>query len=170
MSLPGLFRSRRSRLLLLAALFAPLATCGETGTEPQLSAIKVAFSSQPTSVTAGEKMSPIAVGALNVKNVVATGATPSVTIGLVAGAGSAGAVLAGTLIRDAVAGVATFDDLSVAKAGSGFKLVATSAGLVLATSDAFTVTPGTPTTLSVKTQPANATSGASVSPSVEVSV
>jgi uncharacterized repeat protein (TIGR01451 family) len=66
-----------------------------------------------------------------------TDSTAQVTIALGANPGSG--VLSGTLTRQAANGVATFDDLSINKAGTGYTLVASAAGLGNVTSDAFNV-------------------------------
>ena len=58
--------------------------------------------------------------------------TGPVSIALAAHPG--GATLGGTLTVNAVGGVATFGDLSVDKAGTGYTLRATAAGLPAATS------------------------------------
>jgi hypothetical protein len=69
---------------------------------------------------------------------VVTSSTASVTIAL--GTNTAGAVLGGTTTVSAVAGIATFSNLTVSKPGTGFTLVASSVGLTSATSTAFSVT------------------------------
>ena len=61
----------------------------------------------------------------------------SVTVELAAN--TDGAFLDGTKTVAAVSGVASFGDLSVDKAGSGFTLVATATGAALATSAAFNI-------------------------------
>jgi hypothetical protein len=67
---------------------------------------------------------------------VATATTP-VTMAIAANPGSS--TLSGTLTRTAVNGVATFDNLSLNRAGTGYTLRATAAGLTAATSAAFRV-------------------------------
>ena len=57
---------------------------------------------------------------------------------------SSGAMLTGTLQQAAVNGVATFDNLSLQKAGS-YTLAASAVGPTKATSTAFSVTAGPPT-------------------------
>ena len=60
---------------------------------------------------------------------------------IVIAGGTAGAVLGGTTTVHAVAGVATFSDLVVDKAGAGYTLKVTGGSLTPATTNAFTVTP-----------------------------
>src|SRR5207248_398611 len=76
--------------------------------------------------------------------------------------------LAGTTSVAAVAGVATFSDLSVNKSASGYTLTAAASGLSPATSAAFNVTPGTATQLVFSVQPSNTAAGAAITPAVQV--
>jgi hypothetical protein len=76
-----------------------------------------------------------------------TPATSAVTLAL---GGTTDAVLGGTLTRNAVAGVATFNDVTVNRAGTGVTLVATTAGLTTsAASSSFTVVAAAPANLTV---------------------
>src|SRR5206468_2952607 len=68
-----------------------------------------------------------------------------------------GAVLSGTLTRAAVNGVATFDDLKLDKAGTGYTLVATSGSLPSATSSAFNTTGGGTLTMAISVAPSTGT-------------
>src|SRR5205823_12365907 len=67
-----------------------------------------------------------------------TTSSADVTLGIAHSA----ATLSGTPTRAAVAGVAGFDDLSIAKAGTGYVLTVSSPGLAPADSAAFDVIPG----------------------------
>jgi hypothetical protein len=87
-------------------------------------------------------------------NAVVVGSTISVTAVLATGSGS----LAGTTTVNAVNGVATFTDLRIIGAGA-YTLRFTATGLTAATSSTVNVTQ-TAASLSVQTQPGNATSGA----------
>jgi hypothetical protein len=60
-----------------------------------------------------------------------------VTLAIVTGSGTPGAVLTGTNPVATVAGVATFSDLSIDLAGAGYQLQATSGALPVATSASF---------------------------------
>ncbi len=63
-----------------------------------------------------------------------------VTLGIVAGTGTAGAVLAGTTtVATGVGGTALFGALSIAQSGLGYQLAATSPGIVPGTSTAFDI-------------------------------
>ena len=75
----------------------------------------------------------------------ATDNTTVVTASLVAGSGAAGATLSGTTTATATGGVATFANLGVSLAGTGYQLRFTATGVTEATSSAFAaVVPGTP--------------------------
>ncbi|MGE5743833.1 MAG: beta strand repeat-containing protein [Gemmatimonadota bacterium] len=90
------------------------------------------------------------------------------TIALQANPGSG--VLSGTLTQAAVAGVATFNDLSLDKAANGYTLRVTSGALTAATSVTFNVSAGTATTLAFVTQPVSVLQGAPIAPPVAVAV
>lgn len=101
----------------------------------------IEFTVQPSDVDEGESISPaVKVTMLGADGNAATGYTGNITISLGTNPGTG--VLSGTLTQAAVAGVATFDDLSVSLEGTGYTLVATSdiEDLDTATSDAFDVT------------------------------
>ena len=69
----------------------------------------------------------------------ATDNTTVVTASIVAGTGTAGATLSGTTTATAVAGVATFTNLAVSLAGTGYQLRFTATGVTETTSGAFAV-------------------------------
>ena len=85
------------------------------------------FTAQPSATTAGQTMSPVSVAVRDVFGQVVTTSTASVTIAI--GNNPAGGTLSGTLTKAAVNGIATFDNLKIDRAGNGYTLVATSAGL-----------------------------------------
>jgi hypothetical protein len=128
----------------------------------------LAFVQQPSNVPVGGTMSPavqVAVEDSNGNPVAA--ATNAVTLALSGGSG-----LAGTLTVVPQNGVATFSNLSIGTAGSGYTLVATSPGIGSATSASFSVTPVTPVAakLAFSHQPSNALTGAPISPAITVTV
>jgi hypothetical protein len=102
-------------------------------------AAKVAFTTQPGSAAAGATIPgpPTIAVKDNFGNTV-TSSTASITIAI--GNNPSGGVLSGTTTKNAVAGVASFNDLSINQAGNGYTLTASSTGLTSATSDAFNVT------------------------------
>ena len=70
-------------------------------------------------------------------------------VALALGTNPGAATLGGTTTVNAVAGVATFTNVSVSKAGTGYTLVASSTGLTAATSNPFTVGAPIPTVSSM---------------------
>ena len=109
---------------------------------------KLAYTVQPTAVTAGTAIAPaVQVTVQDVHGNTATSATNGVTFAITGGTGTAGAVLGGTVTQAAVAGVATFANLTVDKAAAGYTLTATASGLTSAVSTAFTVSAGAPAKL-----------------------
>jgi hypothetical protein len=92
--------------------------------------------------------------------------TGSVTVTL--SANPPGGTLAGTKTVSAVAGVASFNDLTLDKSGAGYRLVGTAAGLAPDTSDAFSITAGTATQLLFTVQPSNAVHAVAIAPAMRV--
>jgi|GEM_PF-992343 len=103
-------------------------------------AAKLAFTTQPA---AGNSTAPLPSFAVSVEDAAGNVITSSHAIVTVAlGTASGSASLGGTLTVTAFNGAATFGSVQVNAAGTGFTLVASSAGLASATSAAFTVTAG----------------------------
>lgn len=99
------------------------------------------FTVQPVGGAAGVAMTPpVEVTVRDAFGNAATGFSGSVTVAL--GANPGGAVLSGTTTRTATAGVATFDDLSLDKAGTGYTLTASATGATGAISNPFAVGAG----------------------------
>lgn len=124
-----------------------LATAGLTLTPPT----RLAFVTQPGGATAGAGLTPQpAVQALDDQGRAVPGFTGPVAMAL--GANPGGGALGGTLTVNAVNGVATFSNLAVSAAGTGYTLVASASGLASATSAPFTVA-ASPTPPSPPTEP-----------------
>jgi hypothetical protein len=127
----------------------------------------LSFVTQPTTAAAGASIGSVQVRMLDaLGNVVASTAAVTVTLT----GGDAGATLAGTATVNAVAGAATFSDLSIARRGTGYKLVATS-GALQATSNAFDINAAAPSAIAKvagDAQSAVAGTAVSVAPSVKV--
>jgi hypothetical protein len=128
---------------------------------------RIAFKVSPTGGAAGSMVAPVLVELQDAGGNVVP-ATNAVSIALGANPGSS--TLAGTLTRNAVAGVATFDDLIVNRPGNGYTLVASSAGASSQTSVAFNVTTGAAGNLVFTTQPSTTTAGASIAPGIAVQI
>src|SRR5207245_10469852 len=84
------------------------------------------------------------------------------------GAHPGGATLAGTTTVAAVAGVATFGNLSVDKAGTGYTLTTSATGLTGQPSASFIVSPAAANKLVFTVQPTSVTAGAPITPAVQV--
>jgi len=97
-----------------------------TLTEVPGAAARLAFVQQPADATYGDTISPgVTVDVLDRYNNL-TSSTAAITLAL--SNNPTGAVLGGTIPISAVGGIATFSDLTVSKAGTGYTLVASSAG------------------------------------------
>jgi hypothetical protein len=126
------------------------------------------FTVSPNSAVAGVAISPaVRVSALDALGNVAN-FNNDVTVSITPNTGTPGAVLSGTIPVTAASGVATFSDLSVNKAGTGYTLTATATGLTGTTSGTFDITPAAATALVFTVQPSNTAANASIAPPVVV--
>ena len=111
-------------------------------------AAKLVFGPMPAAADVGIAIAPpIQVSAQDSSGNTVTSFTGAVTVAI--GANTGGGTLSGTLTRNAVAGIATFNDLSINKKGSSYTLVASATGLIGGTSAAFNMAPGVATGISV---------------------
>jgi hypothetical protein len=128
-------------------------------------AAMLAFVQQPTNVLVGGTITPsVQVAVEDSTGNPVPAATNPVTLALTGGTG-----LAGTLTVVPQNGVATFPNLSIGTAGTGYMLVATSSGLTSATSASFSVN-AVPAKLAFSQQPSNALTGAAISPAITVTI
>jgi len=99
---------------------------------------KLSFSVQPTNVEAGSSISPaIKVQVLDSGNNLVANSAAAITLAVQTNPGTS--TLSGTNPKNAVAGEATFSDISLNKAGTGYVLRASSGALTTADSNAFNV-------------------------------
>jgi hypothetical protein len=134
-----------------------------------VSATHLTFITQPTDTRAGDPIAPaVQVAAQDNSGNTVTGFTGSITVAIKNN--PTGGVLSGTTTVDAVNGVASFADLAIDKAGSGYSLAAVSASLSGGSSSSFDVTvpPPPPTQLAFTVQPSSVQTGQSISPPVKV--
>jgi large repetitive protein len=133
-------------------------------------AARLAFTGQPATTVAGATiLPPVAVTVQDAIGNTVTASTAGVTVAI--GSNPAGGTLSGTMTVAAVNGVATFGDLSIDRAGTGYTLTAASAGLSGATSGAFDIEVGSGNRLAfVVEPPTSVVAGASVSPAVQIAV
>jgi hypothetical protein len=131
---------------------------GATVTVSPGSARQLAFGRQPTNVLTNTAISPApTVRILDAFNNLESGdSTDSVTMAV--GANPGGGTLSGMLTAPASGGVATFNNLSITNAGTGYALVASSGSLPRVTSNAFNVSVPTATHFRV-TGPSPVTAG-----------
>ena len=106
----------------------------QTGTVARL-----VFKTQPTTGIVGRTLNAVQVGFVDAAGN-GVPAVNAVTIAL--GNNSANTTLGGTLTQSGVAGTATFSDLTISVAGTGYTLVASSPGVPNLISSAFDVTSG----------------------------
>lgn len=138
---------------------------GRTGQAPLTvlprNAVKLGFVGQPSLTVAGAAIAPpVRVAFQDGAGATATEASGSITLSF--SANPTGAVLGGTLTAPAVAGVATFSNLTIQKAGQPYSLQATAANVTMATSTTFAVAAAPAAALAITTAPAG--SAASGSP------
>lgn len=107
-------------------------------TTPPGIATRLAFTAQPANAIAGATIAPaITVSAEDAFGSVVSSFTGEVTISI--GTGPAGSSLAGRATVNAVGGVATFSNVTLNKAGAGYRLRANAGGLTGDTSATFSV-------------------------------
>src|SRR5207247_2506218 len=130
-------------------------------------ATHLVFSVQPVTTAAGAAITPaVQVTARDALENTATGFTGNVTVTLAAN--PTGGTFSGTAAVAAASGIATFTNLSINKAGSGYTLAASATGVSGATSAAFDVAAGTASQLAFTVQPTSATAGSVITPAVRV--
>ena len=133
-------------------------------------ATQLVFSVQPSGAEVNGAISPaIKVQVQDANGNLVTTATDKITLAM--GTNSSGsAKLSGTLTLAAIGGEATFNSISIDKAGSGYTLVASGPGLNSATSAAFNITAAPANKLVFSVQPTNAEVKTAISPAVKVQV
>jgi len=157
----------RAVLALAAASFAACQRDIAAPPPPPPAATQLLFAVEPASAIAGHVLHPVVrVRAADAQGNVAPGFTGSVTVAL--GTNPGGGTLDGTTTVAAVAGVASFDDLSVDKASTGYRLTATATGLSEASSWDFSISPGAGTQLVFSVQPGTTVADHQIAPAVKV--
>ncbi len=111
----------------------------------------LAITTQPTSTTAQTTMQAIQVTVKDAQGNVVTSDTATITAAISNNAG--GGTLSGTTAVKAVAGVATFSNLQIDKAGTGYTLSFTRAGVTPAISNSFNINTGPAAALKFSVQP-----------------
>src|SRR3989441_3473935 len=137
-------------------------------------AAQLAFTVQPSNTTAGNIITPAVrvtvEDAFGNRVTSFMGGRPTVTVAI--GNNPGGDTLSGTKSKltgtGGNAGIATFNDLSIAKAGDGYTLTTASTGLTGTESAPFGVTPRAAKLLVFTVQPSSAAAGAVITPAVQV--
>lgn len=150
--------------------YAPVTIDGNpvTFTATALGPTKLRFTVQPSNDSAGGPITPAVQVAVEDQNgSIVTTSTAPVTVAL----NPASVTLGGTLTVNAVNGVATFSDLSISTAGTGYTLTATSGTLTSATSSPFAVTAAAPALITILAGDGlTVTEGTAVTPAPSVRV
>lgn len=145
-------RLGRSTLAVCVAVSLVLLRCSKDNSRVgPCSVAALVFAAQPGNTTGGATLPPVRVEAHEASGDVASCYTGNVTVSL--GSNPGGVTLSGTTTVAALAGVATFVNLSIDKAANGYTLIADGAGVSAVTSTAFTVSPGAATQLAITAQP-----------------
>jgi alpha-tubulin suppressor-like RCC1 family protein len=139
---------------------------------PRLAAVgpvaQLAFTVQPSTAVAGAQITPaVQVTAQDAQGNTVTTYTSKITVALATY--PSGAKLGGTVTTNAKSGVATFSNLSITKAATGYTLSATSGTLTTATSAPFDITPGAASKIVFTVQPTPTAAGDPITPAVQVS-
>jgi uncharacterized repeat protein (TIGR03803 family) len=149
LSAPGTYTLEASNGVVPSATSNAFMVFATSQTSPTM----LAFGQQPTSITAGGSISPnVTVKVENQSGSLITTDNSDVTLGIASG-GPLSALL-GTVTVQAQNGVATFGNLSMDLAGT-YSLVAADGSDAPAISQNFTVSAGTPSSISFFEQPAN---------------
>jgi hypothetical protein len=143
---------------------------GETTSAGAQVPTHLVFTVQPADTPEGQTLPAVQVAVRDVFGATVTDSTAPVTIAI--GSNPGEGTLAGTTTRNAVNGIATFDNLSINNAASGYTLVASSPALTSATSESFDILTAAPqaTRLAFTIQPSNEIAGEPISPAIEVTV
>jgi hypothetical protein len=128
--------------------------------------VALVFSSLPHAHRAGP-LGWVKVSVVDSAGVPVVGAE-STTVTVALGSNPSGGTLRGTTSQHPARGVATFSDLWLDRAASGYTFTATTGGLPSVTSDTFTIMPGPATQLTFTAEPNNVGQGGVVTPPVVV--
>ena len=134
------------------------------------SATHLLFTGQPSSTRAGGTITPpLQVTAYDTAGNIATSYIGNVSLSITGGTGVAGASLIGPRTIAAVAGVATFSNLSIDLAGTGYTLTASGSGVTGTISTPFNISAAAADSLVFTTEPTATTAGQAIS-AVQVAV
>src|SRR2546425_23071 len=165
MTMPAMTKT----LLLAAALLMGVACNESTSPLPTVTvptAVRLAFTVQPSNATAGVAISPpVTVAIQDASGKTMTNATERVTVAL-----GSGGTLSGTTAVNTVNGVATFSDLSIQEARTEYTLTTSSGTLTGATSASFAIAPAAPARVAFTVQPNSTGVAQPITPAVQVAI
>src|SRR2546427_6587562 len=165
MTMPAMTKT----LLLAAALLMGVACNESTSPLPTVTvptAVRLAFTVQPSNAAAGVAISPpVTVAIQDASGKTMTNATERVTVAL-----GSGGTLSGTTAVNAVNGVATFSDLSIQEARTEYTLTTSSGTLTGATSASFAIAPAAPARVAFTVQPSSTGVAQPITPAVQVAI
>ena len=137
----------------------------------QAPATQLAFIAEPTNAQAATAISPdIKVEIQDANGNIVPTATDNITLAIGTDPSSGTAILGGTISVNAVAGVATFNDITIDKAGNGYDIVAIAGPLTQTTSNAFNITTAAATQLAFSVDPVNTSYGVNIAPAIKVEI
>jgi plastocyanin len=132
--------------VLVIVAGAAVSACSGDGAGPGPSGPHLAFTIQPSTITAGQVIAPgVQVSVQDASGNPVASATPAITLALQPS--SSGAILRGQSTVTAAGGVAVFSDLSITKSATSYTLTSAASGVTAATSTAFAVLPGAATAI-----------------------
>ncbi|MDQ4121319.1 MAG: carboxypeptidase regulatory-like domain-containing protein [Acidobacteriota bacterium] len=130
---------------------------------------RLAFTVQPSNTTAGQTIFPsVRVAVQDANGNTVTNSTAAIAVSLLNSTN--GGTLSGALTRNAVNGIATFNNLSIDRVSNFYSLRATSGSLNAATSNDFAVTPAAASRIVFANQPTDANQNSPIVPAVQVDV
>jgi len=128
------------------------------------------FSQQPTTTDAGATMAQVSVTMLDGQGNTLTGFTGNVHLDIAPNANPGGGALGGRQDANAIGGVATFSELTIVKAGSGYRLEASADGVAAVVSGSFGIIAGPGNHPKYLVQPSNTTPNQPITPPVRVAI
>jgi len=132
-------------------------------------AARLVFVQQPTNTVAGVAVAPaVTVRIEDAQGNAVTADGTAITLSI--DTNPAAGTLSGTATQNSVAGLSTYGDLSIDKAGTGYTLRATAIGLADAISNPFNITAAAANRLAFLQQPTDTAAGVSINPAVTVRI
>lgn len=130
----------------------------------------IEFAIQPASIFAGQTMNAIEVRLSDAFGNPATAAAGPISLAINPAFNPVGAVLIGTTAVAPATGIARFDDVRIARAGTALRLQAHVSGVGSVTSDAFDIAPAVPASVGFVVGPNHSAAATAMSPAIAVGV